>query len=1110
MADQKDPGDAETLHGDRPSIASAEPRQEPSLGPYRLLEHIGGGGMGRVYRAEDTRLGRIVALKLLPPDLTRDPLAKARFLQEARSASALDHPNICSIYDVGETSDFQLYLVMPFYGGETLRQRIDRGPLPIAEALGIAAQVAQGLAQTHQRGIVHRDLKPSNLIVTADGLVKILDFGVAKLVGGDGLTRTGTIIGTPSYMSPEQMRGDDEDERTDLWALGVVLYEMLAGRKPFRGGEASVLRDAILRRKPESLRKRRPEVPAELERLVAGLLAKHPGARPAPAEAVARTLRALAGGEPTSLTLLRSTGTEKRKMRLLFAGLALILALVLAGAFHLLRRDGPAPPQSSEAARAEHRLSVVVLGFRDLTGEDSTRGWLGPALTEMLTTELAAGAQVRVVPTEQAVLARSSLRQPPGEGLNGVTLSRLRSLAGADLAVVGSYLALEGPGDPKLRLDIRILSLPEGDVVASTVEVGPQSELFGLVSRSGETLRRDLGISNPTEEQAREARRLLPAGSAAIRFYTEALVRLRSYEPEMARDLLLQAARLDPASPAVHSALAEAFTLLGHDADAREAALQAFKLRQTLPQEQQLLIEARLYKAEKQWVRASEVYRSLWTFFPDEMDYGLQLAFTLMMEGRGTEALAILADLRRRPAPEGEDPRIDLIVAQTAWRLSKLALQESAAARCITKARRMGATRMLAHALVLRGAALEKTGHLREAVTLLRQAESLAVQEGDRWTTGMALSNLGSTLQELGQWREAEEVQRRSLAMAHEIGTSKGIGAQLFALGELHRDQGDLAQARQMFEESLRLYTQTGDPMWQGLVQDAIASISLSAGDPEDAERLLTNALDVSHLVRNRRNEVQALQGLAILRNLQGDLKQARQLQEKALQSLRGLGRPALAASALSLSADLLHRTGDRELAQRRLDQAVAAGRKVGNVLVSGRLLELRARFACRTADLATCRSAGQAALDVARKLGARPLETEALRTLAQAARASGQRNQARNYLEDSLRLSLEMGDELSATTSRLELARIELEAGEVVSAERLARETAEWYRTRRFPGGEAAATALLADSLFRLGRNAEAWAATERARTLLPEGDLELRRSIDSSLARIVAPARL
>jgi TolB-like protein len=246
---------------------------------YDIVEKLGGGGMGVVYKAVDRRLGRTVALKFLPFELTRDDSAKARFEQEARAASAIDHPHICTIYEIDQTPDGQLFIVMAHYEGETLRQRLDRGPIGVGEAVEVALQVARGLAAAHSRGIVHRDVKPANIITTPGGITKILDFGLARLPDVTSLTQVGTTWGTVGYMSPEQAQGGDVDHRTDLWALGVVLYEMLTGRRPFPTAPPTAAVYAILHTTPAPLRSVNPDIAPELDGIVTRALAKSPAGR---------------------------------------------------------------------------------------------------------------------------------------------------------------------------------------------------------------------------------------------------------------------------------------------------------------------------------------------------------------------------------------------------------------------------------------------------------------------------------------------------------------------------------------------------------------------------------------------------------------------------------------------------------------------------------------------------------------------------------------------------------------------------------------------------------------------------------------------------------------
>jgi serine/threonine protein kinase/tetratricopeptide (TPR) repeat protein len=246
-----------------------------TISHYRILEKLGGGGMGVVYKARDLRLDRPVALKFLPPQLSANPEARERFLQEAKSASALDHPNTCTVHQIDSTDDGQLFIVMTLYQGETLDRRlVARGRLPVAEAVEIALGAARGLARAHQGGIVHRDVKPSNLMITQEGLVKILDFGIARLAGASRVTHTGKVVGSIDYMSPEHARGDDVDPRTDVWSLGVVLYEMLTGERPFRGGNDQAVLYQILNGNPRPLGEHVVDLPANVEHAVRKALAK--------------------------------------------------------------------------------------------------------------------------------------------------------------------------------------------------------------------------------------------------------------------------------------------------------------------------------------------------------------------------------------------------------------------------------------------------------------------------------------------------------------------------------------------------------------------------------------------------------------------------------------------------------------------------------------------------------------------------------------------------------------------------------------------------------------------------------------------------------------------
>jgi len=303
-------------------------------GKYKIVEEIGRGGMGVVYKADDLKLKRSVALKFLPPHLMDSPELKERFLIEAQAAAAaLNHPNICTIYEVGESEE-RPYIAMEFVDGETIKDKLRRGPLKTDEALAIAGQVAGGLAEAHGKGVIHRDIKSANIMVTAKGQAKVMDFGLAKLRGGSSLTKSQTTLGTVAYMSPEQAQGEDVDPRTDLWSLGVVLYEMLTGELPFKGDRDVSVIYSIVHEAPKSLKLRKPPVPDELQQVIGRALKKKRESRYGSAEEMLKDLRAY----QTSLQLaessvlnLKTLGRRLRKPRVAVPTIAVLCALAFLG-----------------------------------------------------------------------------------------------------------------------------------------------------------------------------------------------------------------------------------------------------------------------------------------------------------------------------------------------------------------------------------------------------------------------------------------------------------------------------------------------------------------------------------------------------------------------------------------------------------------------------------------------------------------------------------------------------------------------------------------------------------------------------------------------------------
>ena len=344
-----------------------------TISHYRVIEKLGEGGMGIVYKAQDTKLERHVALKFLPSDLTRDPQAKERFTHEARAASSLDHSNICVVYEIGETEDGQIFIATAFYEGETLKKKIERGPLKVDDALDIAIHVAQGLGRAHEAGIGHRDIKPANIMITNRGDVKIVDFGLAKLAGQAKLTVIGSTVGTVAYMSPEQVQGEEVDHRTDIWSLGVVLYEMLTGRLPFKGEHEAALLYSLVHEDPRALSSLRPGIPGPVLSAISRALQKDRGLRYQTAEELISDLK-----------------------KVTVHGTA----------------SGMAPGTALGIELSRQEKSIVVLPFENLS-PDPDQEYFSDGLTEEVISDLSKVHALRVISRSSAMTFKGTKKKVP-------------------------------------------------------------------------------------------------------------------------------------------------------------------------------------------------------------------------------------------------------------------------------------------------------------------------------------------------------------------------------------------------------------------------------------------------------------------------------------------------------------------------------------------------------------------------------------------------------------------------------------------------------------------------------------------------------------------------
>ena len=458
-----------------------------NISHYRILEKLGAGAMGMVYKAEDIKLDRFVALKFLPPYLSQDEEAKKRFIHEAKAASSLDHPNICTIHEINQTKEGQLFVVMTCYEGENLKEKIDRGPLKITELIDIAIQASQGLTKAHEKGIIHRDIKPSNIFITGDGVAKIIDFGLAKLTGKTILTKDGTTLGTINFMSPEQTRGLEVDHRADIWALGVVIYEMVTGRQPFSGDYDQAVLYSILNQDPEPVTAIRSGVPMELEHIINKALAKNPDERYQHVDEMIVDLKHIEKLSNSVASIKKVPETEPKKIVLnKKVTLTLLVIIVLMASlflFHSLLFQDPVIAEQKP---------IAVIAFANQTG-DRAYDYLCEAIPNLLITSLEQSRYLKVMTWERMKDVLKQMGKTDVGYINTETGFELCSREGVNTIVIGSFVKAGNT----FATDVKVLDVVTKELLktASVHGDGIQSILDNQIDQLSKEIASGIGLS---------------------------------------------------------------------------------------------------------------------------------------------------------------------------------------------------------------------------------------------------------------------------------------------------------------------------------------------------------------------------------------------------------------------------------------------------------------------------------------------------------------------------------------------------------------------------------------------------------------------------------------
>ncbi len=611
-----------------------------TISHYRIVEKLGEGGMGVVYKAEDTKLHRFVALKFLHPDLTRDEEAKVRFIHEAQAAATLNHPHICTIYEIDE-HDGQSFIAMEFIEGEGLKDRIQKGPLPIDELLSLAIQIGEGLHEAHEKGIVHRDVKPGNVMLTSRGQAKILDFGLARLGTHTKITKTDTTLGTAAYMSPEQASGKEVDRRSDIWSLGVALYEMVTGERPFKGQYEPAVVYSILHDTPEPLTSRRSQVPMELERIVGKALTKEVSGRYPHVEDLLVDLRVLRT-ETQTHALPQKLAAKSGRNKLALAGVVASIVVVIALAIAFLPRlFKPTTPPRELLATSEQKM-LVVLPFENLGSPDDE--YFANGITDAITARLAGLGGLGVISRQSAIQYRKTSK----------SIKQIGEELGVDYILEGT-VQRERPGDPASRVRV----IPQLIRVASDTHVWADTydeemrEVFRVQSDIAERVATQLNVAL-LEPERRAIEKRPTENLVAYEDYLRGKHYYNSVDlsgAELSVQLLQRAVSADPRFAEAWASLSMAYHRLYWAFDRpgtltleTEAAKRAQELAPDLPETHRAL--GGVAYAHREFDKALTYFETAQRLRPDG-DAAQDVGFALRRLGRWQEALDRFEEARR-------------------------------------------------------------------------------------------------------------------------------------------------------------------------------------------------------------------------------------------------------------------------------------------------------------------------------------------------------------------------------------------------------------------------------------------------------------------------------
>jgi tetratricopeptide (TPR) repeat protein/predicted Ser/Thr protein kinase len=838
-------------------VYSDRPTLEPGMllsQRYEIVQILGQGGMGAVYKATDRELNRTVAIKVIRPDLARDQGIVDRFKQELLLSHQVTHRNVIRIYDLSE-ADGMKFITMEYVEGENLLTLIhQKKKFSPEETVEIVQQVCKALEAAHAVGVIHRDLKPQNIMRDKTGRILVMDFGLARTLEGDGMTQSGALVGTMEYMSPEQALGKPLDQRSDIFALGLIFYEMLTGHMPFKADStiASLIKRTQERVSPVSDHDQ--TIPQSLSDIVTKCLERELDLRYKTAAELLSDLETWQGKRAgATLSFEPKIGPWGRTIPWPSITAGLIVVVLAIGGYRFRDKLFQSTPVQTTAAPP---VSLAILPFRNASGDPSL-DWLGPSLAEMLSTDVGQSPRLRAVSADRLHQMFTDLHISSSTVLDPATIRRVADFSNSDRVVWGQYAKF---GD-EIRIDASLQDIKNDRTIPLKIEVPSEKDIPGAVDRLAESIRQKLALpENVLKELKASSFQPNSTSMEALRDYNQGIGFQRDGKNLEAQKQFEAATKADPNFALAFSKLAQTYSSLGYDGKAQQSAEKAVPLSQDLPAAEKYLISAIRFQITKNYPEAIKAYENLATSSPGNTDVQSALAALYEEAGDLTKATqynqAILA-------ANPKDITATLAVGRLAINSGKPQASLDPLNRALTLSVQLDNREQKAASLHLIGLAYWRLNKPEEA--LRNYQEELAIWRaiGQKGGIALSLNEMAKVQQLLGDNKTALSNFQQALEIRREIDDKRGLGDTLVDMGNFFLDRGDHDQALKMYKEALQIQRDLGDEGMQAICLNNIGAVYFEKAQYEDARTYYQQALQLREKAKVPRDIVESVHNLA-------------------------------------------------------------------------------------------------------------------------------------------------------------------------------------------------------------------------------------------------------